>query len=388
MMQMLKTFMILATVAVVGCGSLEQRTADLAKTKLPNAVELPMKDIIRKKVSNGFGPLDFKFDLAAYKDNFVTVDHTGELNIISKTGTTLYSKKLKIGLSSGPTIYKDKAILGGTDGSVILFNLKTKLIEWQSYTSGEVLAAPVSDGKSVFAHSLDGSISALNFSNGRQQWRYTSKLPTMILRRSSTPLITENSLIAGFSNGKAIALDKFDGSVLWNNTVAEAKGDSDIQRMVDLTVQPQMHENNVLFASYRGGITAVRKSTGQIIWQNATPSFTDFTIEGDFAYVALTGGEITKISLINGKVMWKNDNLVGRRFAKPVNLSSKLLLADEDGYLHILNKRNGKYLSRTKIANEGIESKMTIASNKLFAISNKGTFLSLNMQKLDNSKGS
>ena len=377
-MQMLKKILVAgAIIALAGCGSLEKRQADAVKSKLPHAREFVLSKLASAKVSSGFGPMDLKFELTPYGDKFVTCDHTGALVVLSREGKVLHKHKLNIALSSGPVVYQDKALVGGRDGSVIMYDLRTKLIEWQAFTSGEVLAPPTADGQMVFVHSLDGSISALNFKNGRLQWRYASKLPTMILRRSSAPLITDKSLIAGFANGTAIALDKFDGSVLWNTTVAQGKGETEISKMVDLSVKPKLVGSKVIFASYRGGITAVRKNTGQIIWQNSTPSFTELLFEGDFAFVALTSGEIAKISLTNGKIMWKNDKLVGRRFAKPAKVGKKIVLADEDGFIHLLDKTNGKYLSRARLAKDGVETTLVQSDGKLFALSKSGTFITI-----------
>ena len=64
-------------------------------------------------------------------------------------------------------------------------------------------------------------------------WIYDRDVPVLTLRGTSTPLIYERFAIAGFGNGRVVALDIDNGSVRWEARVAIAQGRSEIDRIVD-----------------------------------------------------------------------------------------------------------------------------------------------------------
>ena len=142
-------------------------------------------------------------------------------------------------------------------------------------------------------------------------------LPPLMLRRSSTPDVKNDLVIAGFANGKLLAMQKNDGSVTWTQDISHPKGTTDLQRMVDISADPLVQDERVYAASYQGNIAALTITNGNIIWERAVPSYAGFVADHNLLYVASTNGDVVALETQNGSTYWLQTVLQGRRLSKP-----------------------------------------------------------------------
>ena len=82
--------------------------------------------------------------------------------------------------------------LDQTDGSIL----------WSVNVKGEVLAPSAISSKFVIVKTGSGELIALDKSNGETLWSYRSKLPTLTIRGSSSPVIVDNKVYVSFDNGR------------------------------------------------------------------------------------------------------------------------------------------------------------------------------------------
>jgi hypothetical protein len=100
-------------------------------------------------------------------------------------------------------------------------------------------------------------------------------------------LIVENTVIAGYDNGKLVALNLHNGKYIWEISLAMPKGRSEVERLVDLDADP-IEVNGVIFISgYKGGVSAISASDGDVMWHNENVS--SYTgLSHDFRYMYLS----------------------------------------------------------------------------------------------------
>ena len=100
--------------------------------------------------------------------------------------------------------------------------------------NGEVLSAPAVAAQAVIVRTVDGKLRGLAPDTGKELWQYEQPVPRLSLRGTAVPVIAGNAVICGFDNGKVVALNIPDGSLLWETTVAPSHGRTELERLVDI----------------------------------------------------------------------------------------------------------------------------------------------------------
>lgn len=370
---------VILMLALVGCTEMDQRSDQPDKkplATLPSQIATHSKWTAR--AGEGTHRKDIKLLLVKAGDKLYTVDYKGTVIAIDQeTGTTKWQLDLKSPVSAGPAVSEGKLVVGTSDGKVIAVDLSSAKVLWRSTTTSEILAAPKISDDVVYIHTMDGGLSALSLLDGRQLWRFTHNLPPLMLRRSSTPVVQNDAVIAGFANGKLLSMRKSDGTVMWAQDVSSPKGTTDLQRMVDVTADPVIQGDRVYAASYQGNIVALTLTNGHLIWERAVPSFAGFAVDRNLIYVAATNGDMVALDVPNGATYWLQNELQGRRLTKPVIMGQYLVVGDEDGVVHWLDKSTGKIVGRFVIDSRGVEATPIVNNNIVYILGCSGKLVAI-----------
>lgn len=369
----------IAMLAMAGCTQIDQRSDEPERKPLV-AIEGPINVVAKWKNDTGDGTKrkDLKLLLAQDYDTLYTADATGKVVAINaQNGQQKWEINLRAPISAGPAVGEGKIVLGTSDGRVIALEQSNGKTAWISKASSEILAAPKISGNEVFVHTMDGGLSALSLSDGRQLWRFSHNLPPLMLRRSSSPAVKNDLVIAGFANGKLLAMQKNDGAVAWTHDVSHPKGTTDLQRMVDISADPVVAGDRVYAASYQGNIAAVTATNGQVLWERGVPSYAGFVVDQNLIFVAATNGDVVALDTQNGATYWLQNELQGRRLSKPAIMGKYLIVADDDGNIHWIDKENGKIIGRYELDKDGIEAAPIVRNNTVYVLGNGGELVAL-----------
>lgn len=367
------------SIALSGCSSMDQRD-DMPQKKQLVAIEAPINISKKWHVDTGSGTKkkDVMLLLAKSKNELYTVDVCGKVVAIDiKTGKISWTLPLKAAVSAGPTVYEQRLVVGTSDAKVITVDLNSKKIAWISSTTSEILAAPAIYDDVVYIHTMDGGLSALSLIDGRQLWRYTHNLPPLMLRRSSSPIVVNDVVVAGFANGKLLAMQKNDGTVVWSQDISNPKGTTDLQRMVDISADPIAHGSNIYAASYQGNVVEVTLTNGHVVWERGIASYAGLVYADNMLFISATNGDVVALDAQNGATFWVQNELQGRRLTKPAVMGKYLILADDDGNIHWLDKANGKIVGRFELNKDGIVASPVVQNNTVYILGCSGELLAL-----------
>ena len=128
--------------------------------------------------------------------------------------------------------------MGSSDAEVVALNSENGELLWKSEVSSEVLSVPVIANGIVIVRTTDGAVIALNEKTGAKLWSYEHNAPALSVRGIGTPIIVEDNVIEGYDNGKLMALRLADGKYVWETSIVIPKGRSEVERLVDLDVDP------------------------------------------------------------------------------------------------------------------------------------------------------
>ncbi|MGZ5007695.1 MAG: outer membrane protein assembly factor BamB [Methylobacter sp.] len=297
------------------------------------------------------------------------------------TGKLIWETETEVHFSGGPGLGAGTVILGSSDAEVVALDIETGAVLWKSAVSSEVLSVPVVANGIVVVRTTDGAVIALDEKTGGKRWNYERSVPALSLRGTGSPLIVEGNVIGGYDNGKVMALRLTDGKYVWETSVAISKGRSEIERLVDLDVDPIVINGVIYVASYQGGIAAISESDGDILWRNETVS-SHSGLSNDYRYLYLTNSEshVMQLDQRSGAGLWKQKDLHQRRLTAPAPYGSYVVAGDFEGYVHWLSSVDGRQMGRVQITEAPIDAKPIIVDNVVYVYAKDGTLAALKVQ--------
>ncbi len=299
------------------------------------------------------------------------------------SGKTLWEADVETPLSGGVGVYEDALFLGSSDGFVLKLDAKSGARLWATPLRGEILAPPQSNGKVVVAQTYDGKLQGLDFSTGSMLWTYDSNIPVLTVRGTSTPIVHNDRVYAGFANGRVLALNAQTGAVVWEVRVAISQGRSEIERLVDIDGTMELAGNELYAASYQGNLVAIDVENGRKLWQQKVSSYSGVSQGFGNVYVADEDGTLSAY-LRNGEgVRWTQPALAYRELSRPTPVGSYVAVADFEGYVHVLSQVDGEIVGRVRADDDGVRADMLSDGNVLYVFGNSGELIAYEITAKD-----
>ena len=360
----------------------EDTTAPVELERIDTKVKL--KKQWSSKIGDGQGDGFYKITPTLVDGVLYVASSDGEVAAISAAdGDRLWRVELERPLSGGVGYHDRSLYLGGADGSVLQLSADDGVVEWEAAVSGEVLAAPAVSDDWVIVQTYDGKL--LGFQSGADEptWTFTSDVPVLTLRGTSTPILVGGNAIAGFGDGKVIAVDVNSGNVSWESRIGVPQGSSEIDRIVDIDGAMTQQGIELFVASYQGRVAALDNRTGRKLWQQNVSSVTGTHVGFGNVYVADVDGTLSAFLRTGQGVRWQNIELGYRQLSRPTPVSSYVATVDFDGYLHLLSQVDGQIVGRTKIGGGAARADMIADSGRLIIFADNGQLLAYELETLD-----
>lgn len=342
-------FVFVPLLLLAGCSSSIDPLEPPAELTTITSPQLDVTHRWVRQLGKGSGKQYLK--LAAYVDGerVFAASHAGLVEALaSNDGSRLWQVEVGSVINAGPGD-GDNLLLFGGDAEVIALNKGDGQIVWRTPVSSEVLSIPQRQANVVVAHCVDGNVVALDANSGKLLWQHRESVPTLSLRGSSDPYLLSDAALIGTANGKVIALSLRDGSLIWDTVIAEARGRTELERMVDVDAELAVADGVVYASSYQGSLAAIALATGQMLWNRDIASSSGITLDREYLYVTDINGDIWSLSRRTGGTMWKQNILHQRSLSAPVQQGNYLIVGDFDGYLHWLDKQDGTLVARKRI---------------------------------------
>lgn len=294
--------------------------------------------------------------------------HGGDLKALELgSGRELWRAETELTLSGGPAVGSGLVVTGTSEGDVVALDAATGAEIWRARTGGEVLAAPVVTTEVVVVRTVDGRLRGLRRDNGKEIWTYEQQVPRLTLRGNGAPVVVGDMIVAGFDNGRVIALALASGELLWNTTVAPSKGKTEIERLVDIDSPVRVVGQDVFVVGYQGRIAMLALDSGQIWWSRELSSYRGLAVDDDSLYVTTADSAVVALRRRDGTEIWRQEQFLRRSLTGPALSGGTLVVGDFDGYLHWLDPATGKLLARAK-SGSGRISNAPVSAGELLLI--------------------
>lgn len=265
-------------------------------------------------------------------------------------------------LSGGVGVGGSLVLVGTQKGAIYAYDIAGKL-QWKSKLSSEVLSAPKYFDGTVIVRTGDSRIYGINANDGSRKWVYDRATPSLTLRSSAGLVVDSGAVYAGFAGGKLIALRADNGKLLWEASVAQPKGVTEIERIADITSLPVVDGPLIYAVAYQGRIAAVDRLTGRVVWNRDISSLTGLNVEDGRIFVSHAAGSIYALDYTTGKTFWRQAALKNRQLTTPIPMGSLIAVGDLEGYVHFLNRDDGALASRFKMNNSPVMAQMALINS-------------------------
>ncbi len=312
----------------------------------PLYVRISWNSIIGSGVAEKYLKLQPAFDGTT---GFVA-DHTGYVRAFNVTnGKKIWGIQLGTPIASGPALVEGKLLFGTSQGEVIAREPRDGSEVWRVKVSSEVLAVPTGANGVIVVRTVDGRLYGMEADSGKRIWVYDRTVPLLTLRGNSAPVIHNGIVITGSDGGKLAALTLKTGTVLWETQIADPKGRTELERMVDIDVQPVVMEDVIYVITYQGRLATVQLQSGRMMWARDISSYSGIALDPYRVYVSDSESQVWALNRFTGATLWRQDKLLRRAITGPVLQGPHLVVADYNGYVHWLKREDGRIVARKRV---------------------------------------
>jgi outer membrane protein assembly factor BamB len=314
--------------------------------------------------------------------------HRGEVVAFDAgNGRVRWRVHTKLRLSGGPGVGGGRVVVGSSGGDILALNAENGATQWQVRVNGEVLAPPAVTEKIVIIRTVDGRLRGLDSATGRELWITEQNVPRLSLRGTAAPVVVgdgsgaNDMVICGFDNGKVVAVNLAGGDVLWETTVAPARGRTELERLVDIDSPVSVVDKDVYAVGFQGRAVMLALESGQTWWARDASSERGLVVDGDALYIAGENGDITALRRRDGAPLWVQKTLHRRGLSGLAIDGSTLVVADFQGYVHWLDAATGEELAREKTDGKRVTNAPLAADGKVFVLTDAGRLSAFRVQR-------
>lgn len=264
------------------------------------------------------------------------------------SGRSLWRKSLRAELGGGPGAGSGLVVVGSLNGEVIALAGSNGAERWRAQVNAEVLAAPAVGANVVVVRTGDGKLHGLSVRDGSVLWATDQQLPRLTVRGNAQPAISNEVALAGFDNGRLMAVNLTTGATVWDTAIGQSRGSSELQRLIDIDSSVAIDGDDIFVVGYQGRVAHLSMETGSITWAKEMSSIRGLAIDSLSVYVSTAEGEVVKLNRSNGYEGWRQKALLRRQLSAPVVYNGHLVVADLDGVLHWMKTVDGSFEARSK----------------------------------------
>jgi outer membrane protein assembly factor BamB len=262
------------------------------------------------------------------------------------TGKEIWRADCGFAITGGVGAGEGMVLVGGEKGELAAFDEDSGKLKWQVKVSSDVLSAPtVADGV-VVVRTGNQRITGLSAKDGGRLWLYERATPTLIVRSHAGVVIRNGLVYAGFAAGKLAAISLKNGIVVWESSVSQPRGNTELERISDITSLPVVDEAQVCAVAFQGRLACFDPVQGGALWTRDIASDKGLSLSGKTLYVTDSDSNLVALDKNSGTTLWKNNQLLLRKVTVVYPLDDYLLLGDFEGYLHVLKSDDGSFIAR------------------------------------------
>lgn len=283
-------------------------------------------------------------------------------SIDSNSGKTKWHTKLN-SLSSGVAAGFGALVVADSSGNVYLLDQDNGSVIWKINVKGEVLATAAIDTKFVVIKTGSGELLGLDKTSGEIIWSYRSKLPSLTIRGSSSPVIDNDQVYVSFDNGRLGVFELNSGFPIWDGAISYVKGSSELENLIDSDSNPVIQDGLVYTTNYQGNFNIFDIAQKRSVWQSESSSFHSPLLIKGLIVLVESNSNLNSYLTQTLEKSWNSNEYLNRELSNLQSFSGYVIVGDFEGYIHVIDPLNGKTVSRKKISKKPIKRILSRSKN-------------------------
>lgn len=375
---------LVLALGVAGCKSYNPLVA-LGIQSVPANPPTPLTPITarvtpRAEWTAGVGKSEgFNFRPVVHEGRVYAAAGDGNVTILDAANGRVVSRiETKKRLSGGLEVGDGKVVAGTLKGEVVAIDATGKML-WTTSVAGEVIAPAAISRKVAVVRTSDGRIFGLSTDDGKRRWVFQRATPALLLRSAAGVLAIGQDVVAGYPNGKLIALDIEDGKLTWEVSVTQPRGATELERIADIAGLPLVDAGQICAVAFQGKVACYDIRTRNLVWARDISSSRALARDAKNIYLVDDASNVHALDKAAGASVWKQDKLLHRRLTAPVAIDGKVVVGDVQGFLHVLSADTGELIGRLATDGTQIVSLAPIAGGSLLLQTAGGSVVSVKL---------
>lgn len=299
------------------------------------------------------------------------------LALAAGTGKVLWTGKIDEGLSAGVAATADTVAVVDKKNALRAYDFSGKA-KWATNLDTDVTTQPVGVAGLILVRTIDYAISAYSAESGGLVWRYQRQLPPLTLRGDMPITVNNGRVYAGFPGGRLVGVDINNGNLVWEGSLSTPAGTTEIERIADVTGAPSYNFREICAGSFQGSVGCLDSLTGKLVWSKNFSAPNGTSVDDRYLIANNELGDLFAFSRSGGKEVWRISNFQRRKPSTPVIVGRAAAIGDFEGYLHFINRDNGRTLARMRVGKESLTaSPMVIDGEEMVVQSRDGKLVKL-----------
>jgi outer membrane protein assembly factor BamB len=280
-------------------------------------------------------------------------------------------------ISGGIGFSADKLYMGTENGEVFALDATSGQLLWRVPVKGEVLASPATGDGLVVVATTAGNLIGLDSDSGEQRWIFEDEQPALTIRGVSEPVIEAGGVVYGSGTGRVGILLAERGYQAWEEAIALPQGSTDLSRLVDVDAKPIIVAGTLYTISFNGELVAMELRSGRQLWKRDYASFRNMAVAGNILYLVDSTGGIYAVDRRNGTEVWGQQGLQRHFLTGPTVYKEYLVVGDNKGNLHWLNRETGDFVARQRFDSSGFYREAIANDDYILVTSRNGELVLL-----------
>lgn len=342
--------------SLAACSSTETKE-DLGPNGLPDFDrEVSLSTEWRQQIGKGMGKAFARMAPTVDQSHIFVSDAQGLVQSLElEDGSVSWEAQLDTELTAGVAVGQTFAYVGTANGDVIALDKTTGAEAWRTFVKSEIVSLPVEDNGQLALQTVDGHLHLLNAEDGALKWSFDSNLPSLSIRGTSSPVFNGDQVIAGFANGKVSALNRADGSVVWQERIGIPAGRSELERLVDIDGQLLKQDDLLYVIGYQGHLAAIDLRSGKMVWKQEASSYHGPLAGLGNLYMVNDQDHIVALDDRSATEVWEQVDLHGRQLTELVMFANHIAVADFEGYIHLVKQLDGSLVGRDQVVRPPVD---------------------------------
>ena len=204
----------------------------------------------------------------------------------------------------------------------------------------------------IFIKLDDGDTTAININSSAIEWNYKGRNVPLSMKGSGSIAILNNNVYVPRDDGNIISLQYSSGKLNWLVSISPRSGRNELESLRDVEISPVIDNGVLYIGSFQGNLIAVDTFNGSIIWSRPMSILSHMSLDNEKLYVSDESGIIYAIDRYDGTILWK------KNFPEKI-ISMQTFVADQyiislstKGHIILLNKSDGKLLTLTDVLSD------------------------------------